>query len=106
MVKLTTDYQLDMADVTGLTTDSSDRVHQFSYTPDYYYVVAQLTAGAILVYPSGSPGDRLFIRLKTGLVRFPTNTDKVAVRSVAASGTYTVYAVKGTMLFKVKNFTA
>lgn len=106
MAKLTTDFQIEMQDVTPLINDALDRVHQFSFTPDYFWVVSLITAGNVIIYPSGSPGDRLFVRLKTGYTKIPANSDKIASRCIGANGTFTVYAVKGTGEFKAVNFTA
>jgi hypothetical protein len=75
-----------------LTTDSSVNPNPINWTPDYWLVVARMTAGYIWIY-AGAQRSGISFRVDRGSVKFPFETDNLTVETVGATGFYDVYAV-------------
>ena len=78
-----------------LTTDTNPFTFQVTFLPDFWLVVARLSAGWINVSIGVGQGAVQF-RLQSGSLRLPiwAGNPSLSINTVGASGIYDVYAVK------------
>ncbi len=76
----------------SLSANTSLDVSQINFHPEYWLVVARLTAGYILAYPSTGP-TQLSFKIDRGTIKIPIDTQTLAVDRVGATGWYSLYAV-------------
>jgi hypothetical protein len=77
----------------GVTTDTNPYIFTIDFTPNYWLVVARLTAGAIMAYPGRGPGGVGFRLALSTQIRIPFKNDAMTILTQAATGTFDLYAI-------------
>lgn len=86
----------------AVLANDSKASYQYSvnWWPDYFLVVARLTAGFIFVYPS-MDRSALYFRLQNGELVVPLKVQGISIETVGATGFYDVYPVRNLKEFRI-----
>ena len=75
--------------------------NKIDWQPDFFVVVARLTAGYIWIYPGAQAGGTSFRMAASGQLVLPFHADVLTVQTVGATGFWDIYAVRNLDGFKV-----
>lgn len=85
-----------------LTASTAVVTHPINWLPDFWVLVSELSSGYLQAYPSGDKSPIAFRAVRHTVV-IPMTVDKFTVETFAATGWYSLYAVKNLDGFSVQD---
>jgi hypothetical protein len=76
-----------------LSADSTTYGYRINFHPDFWLIVARLVDGYVDAYPGAGKGARFF-RMDSGTLRLPMPVQEWTLITSAATGWFSLYAVK------------